>query len=81
MITNIERVNTACCWLVSLSLPSDNCSRIQVRVNYRADFRDPICWETTLLSMLSHDLFVTGDIDTIGFVIRNVALHPLNIGP
>ena len=42
---------------------------------------DPICWETTLLSMFSHDLFVTGDIDTIDFVIRNVALHPLNISP
>src|SRR5258708_40011309 len=29
MITNIERVNTACCWLESLSSPSDNWIRTQ----------------------------------------------------
>ncbi len=50
------------------------------RVNCRLDLRNPVRREFTLLRVFSHQLRVGCYIDTVDLVIRDIAVHPVDLG-
>src|ERR1700693_2226757 len=51
------------------------------RIDNPLHFRNAVRREAALFCMLPHHRLIGSDIDTVNFVLRNIALDPLNLRP
>src|SRR4030095_7393485 len=64
----------------TLSHGSDRrCSLRCGRIDYRSDLRDLVRREPAQPGVLAHRCFVRGDVDTVGLVVGDVTLNPLDL--
>jgi hypothetical protein len=49
------------------------------RIDHRPNSRDPVRRKTTLLGMLTYCVFIGRHVYAVDFVVRDVALNPLNL--
>src|ERR1039458_988181 len=48
-------------------------------IDHQLDFRNAVCGESALSGMLAHHFFVGRDVDTVNFVLSDVAVQPLDL--